>query len=153
LSTGRGRLIFYGFDLLHLDGEDLRDQPLSERRRRLSQLLSPDETSPMQFSQEFVGEAAAFFGVCVEHGLEGIVSKRASSRYRSGRSKSWLKTKCFTESELTLVGIDRDRKTGAERALLAKQEANGLLDRPRMLGNGRVTRGTLLGDSPQVSCA
>ena len=83
--------------------------------------------SPAQFSQEFEGDAAAFFRVCAEHGLEGIVSKRASSHYRSGRSKTWLKTKCFTESELTLLGIDRDRKTGAERALLAKQEANGLV--------------------------
>ncbi|MGK2922400.1 MAG: ATP-dependent DNA ligase [Methyloceanibacter sp.] len=123
LSTGRGRLIYYAFDLLHLDGEDVRDQPLSERRRRLSQVLSADETSPVQFSQEFIGEAAAFFRACADHGLEGIVSKRASSRYRSGRSKAWLKTKCFTESELMLVGIDRDRKTGAERALLANQSS------------------------------
>jgi ATP-dependent DNA ligase len=46
-----------------------------------------------------------------------MVSKVASSRYRSARSKTWLKTKCFTESELTLLGIDRDRKTGAARAL------------------------------------
>jgi len=105
LSTGRGRLIFYGFDLLHLDGEDLRDQPLSEHRRRLSQVLSSDETSPVQFSQDYIGEGAVFFRACADHGLEGIVSKRASSRYRSGRSKTWLKTKCFTESELTLVGI------------------------------------------------
>ena len=127
LSTGRGRLVFYGFDLLHLDGEDLRNQPLLERRSKLARLLGADDKSLVQFSQEFVGDAAAFFGVCAQHGLEGIVSKYASSRYRSGRSKTWLKTKCFTESELTLVGIDRDRKTGAERALLARQEAEGLV--------------------------
>jgi ATP-dependent DNA ligase len=61
------------------------------------------------------------------HELEGIVSKLATSRYRSGRSKTWLKTKCFAESELTLLGIDRDRKTGAQRALLAKSERGQLV--------------------------
>ena len=91
------------------------------------QILNSDRNESRAFSQEFVGEGAAFFGVCAEHGLEGIVSKRASSRYRSGRSKTWLKTKCFMESDLMLIGIDRDRKTGAERALLAKQEAHGFV--------------------------
>src|SRR5215470_6960001 len=59
---------------------------------------------------------------CAAHELEGIVSKLASSRYRSGRSKTWLKTKCFTEGEFLLLGIDRDRTTNAPRALLAKSE-------------------------------
>ena len=59
--------------------------------------------------------------------LPQIVSKLASSRYRSGRTRSWLKTKCFMESELTLVGIDRDRKTGAARALLAKADRSELV--------------------------
>jgi bifunctional non-homologous end joining protein LigD len=60
------------------------------------------------------------------------VSKLATSRYLSGRSKTWLKTKCFAESDLTLLGIDRDRKTGAQRALLAKSERGQLVyaDRP-----------------------
>jgi len=61
------------------------------------------------------------------HELEGIVSKLATSRYRSGRCKTRLNTKCFTESELTLLGIDRDRKTGAQRALLAKSERGQLV--------------------------
>jgi bifunctional non-homologous end joining protein LigD len=74
-----------------------------------------------------LGDAAAFFPACAAHELEGIVSKLATSRYRSGRSKTWLKTKCFAESELTLLGIDRDRKTGAQRALLAKSERGQLV--------------------------
>jgi bifunctional non-homologous end joining protein LigD len=56
-----------------------------------------------------------------------MVSKLASSRYRSGRSKIWLKTKCFTEGEFLLLGIDRDRKTDAPRALLAKAERGNLI--------------------------
>ena len=58
---------------------------------------------------------------CAEQELEGIVSKHALA-YRSGRSKTWLKTKCFTESTFVVVGTDRDRKTGALMALLAHSE-------------------------------
>src|SRR5262245_42222370 len=106
-------LIFYAFDLLHLDGKDFRELPLMERRRKLAKLVRPEPNSPIQFSEEFVGDAAAFFRACAAHELEGIVSKLATSRYRSGRSKTWLKTKCFTEGEFLLLGIDRDRKTDA----------------------------------------
>jgi DNA ligase D-like protein (predicted ligase) len=120
------KLIFYAFDLLHLDGKDLRDQPLLERRARLKELLPLDETSPLQFSEEFTGDGAAFFRACTDQGLEGIVSKAASSRYRSGRSKTWLKCKCFTESSFLIIGTDRDRKTKAVRALLARAEGRGL---------------------------
>ena len=120
------KLIFYAFDLLHLDGEDLRDRPLIERRAKLRELLQVDKTSPLQFSEEFTGDVAAFFRACAKHGLEGIVSKFASSRYRSGRSKTWLKCKCFTESELVIIGTDRDRKTGATLALLARAEEQRL---------------------------
>ena len=120
------RLIFYAFDLLYLNGNDLRDWPLLERRAKLRELLGPDDANPLQFSEEFTGDAAAFFRACAEHGLEGIVSKLASSRYRSGRSKLWLKSKCFTESSLVIIGTDRDRKTGAVRALLAKADKHSL---------------------------
>jgi len=78
------------------------------------------------FSEEFTGDAAAFFQACADHQLEGIVSKLASSKYRSGRSKTWLKCKCFMESSLIIIGTDRDRKTGALRALLAKVDKHAL---------------------------
>ena len=87
-----------------LDG--LRDHLLVERRAKLQTLLRCDPESPIQFSEEFIGDASAFFGACAAHELERIVSKLATSRYRSGRSKTWLKTKCFTESEFFLLGID-----------------------------------------------
>jgi DNA ligase D-like protein (predicted ligase) len=121
-----GALIFYGFDLLHLDGTDLRNRPLSERRRLLQKLLDGNPDSPLQYSEEYVGDADALFRACAERRLEGIVSKLANSLYQSGRSTTWLKTKCFTESVLTLVGIDRDRKTKAPLALLAKTDEHGL---------------------------
>jgi DNA ligase D-like protein (predicted ligase) len=127
LGSRRAPLIFYAFDLLHYDGKDLRDRPLTERRSLLKKLLGDNPSSVLQFSDEFVGDAEALFRACAKHELEGIVSKLRSSPYRSGRSKTWLKTKCFIESDLILLGIDRDRKTGAPRALLAKMERDKLV--------------------------
>jgi len=117
-------VILYAFDLLHFGGEDLRQQALVVRRSILKNVIGADEESRIQFSEEFRGDGAAFFKACADKGLEGIVSKHALAPYRSGRSKTWLKTKCFTESTFVVVGIDRDRKTGALRALLARPGAD-----------------------------
>jgi bifunctional non-homologous end joining protein LigD len=119
-------IILCAFDLMHLDGKDLRQQSLSVRRLMLKELIGEDEESPIQFSDEFVGDAALLFKACADHGLEGIVSKQARAPYRSGRTKTWLKTKCFTESVFVVIGTDRDRKTGALRALLAHPNSGSL---------------------------
>ena len=74
------------------------------------QLIGDEGAGALRFSEEFIGDGTTLFHACAKHQLEGIVSKLATSRYRSGRSRSWLKTKCFMESELTLIGIDRDRR-------------------------------------------
>ena len=119
-------IILYAFDLLHLDGRDIRQQMLSDRRTLLKRLVGDDAESRIQVSDEFDGGGAALFAACRDMGLEGIVSKHAMAPYRSGRSKTWLKTKCFTESDFVVVGTDRDRKTGALRALLAHPDSQGL---------------------------
>ena len=114
------------FDLLHLDGKDLRQQTLMERRASLKHLVGADDQSRIQFSDEFDGDGDALFKACAEKELEGIVSKHALAPYRSGRSRTWLKTKCFTQSTFVVIGTDRDRKTGALRALLAHKDSAGL---------------------------
>jgi DNA ligase D-like protein (predicted ligase) len=119
-------IILYAFDLLHLDGKDLRQETLSERRPVLKNLIGDDADSRMQFSDEFDGDGDALFKACAEQELEGIVSKHALAPYRSGRSRTWLKTKCFTETTFVVVGTDRDRKTGALMALLAHSDSAGL---------------------------
>ena len=119
-------IILYAFDLMHLNGKDLRQQRLSVRRSILTALVGTDEESRIQFSDEFDGDGDALFKACAKHGLEGIVSKHARAPYRSGRGKTWLKTKCFTESTFVVIGTDRDRKTGALRALLAHPNSAGL---------------------------
>jgi bifunctional non-homologous end joining protein LigD len=99
-------IILYAFDLLHLDGNYLRHKTLADRRAQLEHLILADAQSPIQFSEQFNGDGADFFRACADRGLEGIVSKHALAPYRSGRSKTWLKTKCFTESTFVVVGMD-----------------------------------------------
>jgi len=126
-------LIFCAFDLLHLNGKDLRELSLLERRVKLKELVPSEH--PFLFSEEFTGDADAFFKACADHQLEGIVSKLASSKYRSGRSKTWLKTKCFAERSFLIIGTVHDRKTKAPLALLAQADGQGL----RYAGSAFIT--------------
>jgi ATP-dependent DNA ligase len=80
------------FDLLELDGEDWRPQPLQERKAMLAKLLA--KPSPgIQYSEHLEGDGAAIFAHACKLGLEGIVSKHREHPYRSGPSKIWLKIK------------------------------------------------------------
>ena len=74
-------IILYAFDLMHLNGRDLRRQPLLERRDLLKALLGSDEKSRIQFSEEFGGDGDALFNACAHHGLEGLVSKHVLAPY------------------------------------------------------------------------
>jgi bifunctional non-homologous end joining protein LigD len=118
IYTAPHRIVFFAFDLLHLDGKDLRGCPLLERRALLRRLIKPDPRCPIQFSDQVAGDGASFFRAASDLGLEGIVSKRAASQYRSGPSRSWLKTKNMIEGEFILLGTERDAN-GIPWALLA----------------------------------
>ena len=83
---------------------------LLDRRTQLRNVITPDPHSPLQFSEDFSEGGAALFRACSELGLEGVVSKLSTSRYRRGRFKTWFKTKCFVESDFVIIGTDRDRK-------------------------------------------
>lgn len=120
------RLVFFAFDLLHLDGEDLRDSPIEERRGMLRELLGlPDPSSPIQFSQEVVGSGPDVFAAAEKMGLEGVVSKQPGSRYRSGPQKAWRKTKSTTTSELILIGSKLDDRK-VPTLLFARETDAGL---------------------------
>ena len=80
---------FVAFDLLRLEGRDLRQQPLEKRRKALEQLIAGVDS--IQFSTGLAGDGATVFAHACKLGLEGIVSKRLGSRYRSGTSGNWLK--------------------------------------------------------------
>ena len=127
------RLMLFAFDILALDGRDFRAEPLLDRRRRLQDLMGTNPTSRLQFSAEQLGRGPAFFTTADKHGLEGIVSKRADSRYVSGRAKTWLKIKSFTVGDYAVLGVERS-STGVPVALLATLGRD-----PTYVGNAMVT--------------
>jgi ATP-dependent DNA ligase len=87
------RLMFFVFDLLHQEGVDLRQLPLSERKRDLRRLCRQSRVSFMREMQSFP-DGAALLEHCNLMGFEGVVSKRLAARYVSGPSRSWVKVKC-----------------------------------------------------------
>ncbi len=106
LNNGRqGELVFYGFDLLYLDGHDLRGVPLLERKEALRVLLDGKvDEGPVRFSDHVVGNGAVFHQHACQMGLEGIIAKRCDSRYVAKRTKDWLKIKCQRRQEFVIGG-------------------------------------------------
>ena len=97
------KLFFYVFDLLHLDGWDLRGCTLLERKRVLARLT--DWTGILRYSDHHIGEAAAMRRSACEMHLEGIVCKQGSALYRAGRGGSWVKVKCGGRDEFIVLGL------------------------------------------------
>ncbi len=105
LSRGGAGAVYYVFDLLWLDGRDLRDQPLEARKAALKELLGRAPRGlPVIYSDHVVGHGAHFLEQARTRGLEGIVSKRRSDRHRAGRSPGWLKIKCINRQEFVIGG-------------------------------------------------
>jgi bifunctional non-homologous end joining protein LigD len=97
-------LVYFLFDLLFLDGEDLMKLPLIERKQRLAELLKA-APSCLQYGDHNRGSGPAFRKLaCQQRGLEGIVSKRADAPYVPGDRGLWRKTKCLNEDEFIVVG-------------------------------------------------
>jgi DNA ligase D-like protein (predicted ligase) len=96
-------LVFFLFDLLHLDGEDLSARPLIERKERLAGLLS-SVGSPLHYSDHQIGQGPAFYEQACPLGVEGIVSKRADAPYVPGNRGLWLKVKCLNREEFVVIG-------------------------------------------------
>ncbi|RWH31150.1 RNA ligase family protein [Mesorhizobium sp.] len=101
------QLAFVAFDLLHLNGQDLRSLPLIERKAKLWELVKPAK-GIIQYSDHVEGNGAAFFEAVEKMGLEGMVSKRRESPYRSGKVDSWVKTKCWEVGTFELWGVKRE---------------------------------------------
>ncbi len=103
LKEGRDHALnFYAFDLLHLDGWDLRGCALLERKRVLAALQC--WSGPLRYSDHHVGDARAMHDGARRMKLEGIVCKRADGIYRPGRGADWLKVKCSGRDEFVVLG-------------------------------------------------
>jgi len=97
-------IVYFVFDMLALDGEDLTKQPLESRKQRLAKLVGKKQ-GVLRYSDHVVGNGQAFFELACQRGLEGIVSKRRDAPYSPGRGKSWLKTKCLLRQEFVIGGF------------------------------------------------
>ncbi len=102
LSEGRGGLTFYAFDLLYLDGWDLRPCRLDARKAAMAGL--DIWTDQVRFSDHITGEPGPVRTKACSMGLEGIIVKRADLPYRAGRSQDWLKLKCGGREEFVVLG-------------------------------------------------
>ncbi|MCO5148290.1 MAG: DNA ligase D [Aquamicrobium sp.] len=104
LSAGRSdRFAFYAFDLLYLDGQDLRETPLVARKATLARLLK-DAPPELRYSEHFEENGEMVLRHACRLSLEGVVSKRAGGKYRSGRGRDWIKSKCGNRQELVIGG-------------------------------------------------
>lgn len=133
------RLVYFVFDLLFLDGHDLRKMPLSERKRRLAALLAGlPEDGPLRYSDHIREEGRTVFDTACRQGLEGLIAKRADSPYLPGRNRNWVKLKCHRRQEFVIGGFSdpAGSRRGFGALLLGVYEGEG-----RLVYVGRVGTG------------
>ncbi len=130
-------LIFFAFDLLFADGMDLRPLPLGERKQQLKQLLEAlpkRKAGSIRYVEHFEGDGDTILQSASKLSLEGIVSKRLSAPYRSGRSANWTKAKTRAGQEVVLGGWKTTH--GKFRSLMAGVHRNGHLAFVGIVGTG-----------------
>jgi bifunctional non-homologous end joining protein LigD len=97
-------LTYFCFDLLHVDGRNVRELPLEERKALLGNVLTGSDEDLLRVSEHLKTDGQELFHKACELHAEGIVSKRAKGRYSAGRSGDWLKMKCLYEQEFVVGG-------------------------------------------------
>jgi bifunctional non-homologous end joining protein LigD len=137
LSEGRSdRFVFYAFDLIYLNGYDLRPVPLIQRKTLLEKLVARS-SGAVRYSEHFNAEGAVVLRHACGLGLEGIVSKDRDSGYASGRTGQWVKAKCSQRQEFVIGGFVPS--TAAARAIGSL--AMGVYNKGRLIHVGRVGTG------------
>lgn len=135
VSTGKGELVFFAFDLLHLNGADCTSITLLNRKAKLKEVIVGGDN--VRYSDHVVGGGAQFFKHACTSKLEGIVSKRGDSTYQQKRSRTWLKVKCEQRQEFVVAGFtDPSGSRGGFGALLV-----GFYDGGKLIYCGRVGTG------------
>jgi bifunctional non-homologous end joining protein LigD len=116
-------VVFYAFDLLYLDGRDLRGLPLTERKRLLKEVLKPSDV--IRYSEHFT-DGAALLEAAKQQGVEGIVGKKASSFYESRRSGGWVKYKIHSSDSFLLCGFTEGARDHFGALVLGVQDGGKL---------------------------
>lgn len=122
-------ILLFVFDLMYLNGTDQREQPLHSRRAVLSDLMGEVHSDLLRYSEDFAQDPASLVASACKMQLEGIIGKRTSAPYRSGRSTDWIKLKCRLRQEFVVAGFTRLKgaKTGVRSLLLGVYEPDGSL--------------------------
>ncbi len=140
LEAGEGHPLSYvAFDLLHLDGDDLRARPLTERRASLAALLRGTRgRGKPQVSSELPGSADVLLAAACRLGLEGLISKQRDAPYTSGRTRSWLKIKCGMRQDFVVVGYTppKGSRVAIGALLLGVLEPRGRIRYAGRVGTG-----------------
>ena len=127
LSEGSGSPpLYYAFDLPYVDGYDLRDVPLARRKALLREIFADGPV--VRYSDHVDGDGPGFFDEACRLGLEGIISKRADSRYQATRGRDWQKVKCGLRQEFVIGGYTdpQGARPGFGALLLGVYEGNDL---------------------------
>jgi bifunctional non-homologous end joining protein LigD len=139
-NTTHARIGYAAFDLLWLDGRDLRREPIEVRRELLEKLLE-GHGAPLSFSRAVVGDIVELLGAAKQAGLEGLVAKKKGSAYVPGRSMQWLKLRFDRRQECAIVGwIPMAGTTEEVGALLLAVSESGKLVFAGRVGTGFDTR-------------
>jgi bifunctional non-homologous end joining protein LigD len=139
LSGSSAPLVYFLFDILHLNGRDTRGLPVEDRKGLVRACLGGvGPESLVRYSDHVVGQGPGFFEQARRLGLEGIVSKKRGSLYRSGRTLDWVKTKCVRRQEFVICGfVNREKTTDRVGSLiLGVYDTNGGLVYCGQVGTG-----------------
>ena len=122
------QIVFYVFDLLFENGEDLRGLPLLDRKQRLRQLLGRKAGGPVVYIDHVHTDGGPALLQACAAGFEGLIAKRADAAYRHGRGPEWLKLKCHRRQEFVIVGMTppQGARSGFGALLLALREGETL---------------------------
>ena len=137
MQQGKGPLVYYAFDILEVDGEPLLELPLRERRARLADLLDIRDGT-VRLSEAF-DDGEALYAAAQEQGLEGVIAKKAESRYQPGRrTREWLKVKTHGRQEFVIAGYTKGqgRRAGRLGSLVLAVNRGGELHYAGNCGTG-----------------
>ena len=140
-GSGASPLVYFAFDLLHVNGRDLRGAPLEARKELLQELLERgafDENDCLRFNPHWIGQGERLYRECCRRELEGIISKHRVQPYRSDRGRDWLKIKCVQRQEFIIGGFTEPAgpRAGLGALLLGVYDEQGTLRYAGRVGTG-----------------